>query len=73
MDFAEIRLETPPQEVFMPPDGFTPYANSIALMNELIVRDANFARKHQLDESTEPVDQSGSYHPMPGVGGVGHP
>ncbi|MGP8199129.1 MAG: hypothetical protein ACLQU4_06470 [Limisphaerales bacterium] len=73
LDFAEIRLESPPQEVFMPPDGFTPYASSVALMNELIVRDANFARKHQIDENSEPVDQTGNYHPMPGVNGMAHP
>jgi hypothetical protein len=73
LDFAEIRLEYPPQELFMPPDGFTPYASSVALMNELIVRDSAFAKKHQFEENTEPVDQSGSWHPMPGANNMAHP
>jgi hypothetical protein len=73
LDFSEIRLEYPARELFLPPDGFSPYASAIALMNELIVRDSSFARKHQFDESTEPIDQSGSFHPMPNASNLAHP
>jgi hypothetical protein len=66
LDFSGIRLEYPARELFLPPDGFTPYASSIALMNELIVRDASFAKKHQFDENIEPVDHSGSWRATPG-------
>jgi hypothetical protein len=55
LDFSEIRLEYPSQELFLPPDGFTPYASSVALMNELIVRDSSLAKVHQFGESDEPA------------------
>jgi hypothetical protein len=74
LDFSEIRLEYPAQELFMPPDGFVPYASSVALMNELIVRDASLAKKHQLGEEDEgPADQSGNWHGMPGASSMAHP
>jgi hypothetical protein len=50
VDFTEIRLEDPGQELFAPPDGFTPYESSVALMNELIVRESNLNRKHEFSE-----------------------
>jgi hypothetical protein len=56
LDFSEIRLESPAQELFLPPDGFTAYASSIALMNELIVRDSSLAKKYQTGEFDEPAD-----------------
>jgi hypothetical protein len=72
LDFSEIRLESPARELFLPPDGFTPYASSVALMNELIVRDAALVQKHEFSEDGPP-DQSGNYHPMPGVNNMAHP
>jgi hypothetical protein len=38
LDFSNLRMELPPPELFYPPDGFTKYASSTTLMNELIVR-----------------------------------
>jgi len=65
LDFSEIRLQAPAQELFLPPDGFTPYASSLAMMNELIVRDAS------RDKTPAEVRPS-NYHPMPGVSTLGH-
>jgi len=56
LDFSEIRQEAPGQELFLPPDGFTAYASSIALMNELIVRDSILAKKEQAGEFEGPTD-----------------
>ncbi len=38
LDFSNIRLELPKPELFVPPDGFTKYVTSVAMMNELILR-----------------------------------
>ena len=74
LDFSEVRLEYPAQELFLPPDGFTPYASSVALMNELIVRDASFAEKHQFGESDEPAPiKSGNWRDATGVSSPGQP
>jgi hypothetical protein len=74
LDFSEIRLEYPARELFLPPDGFTPYASSVALMNELIVRDASFAKKHQFDENEEsPSVRLGDWHSNSGAVPVAHP
>lgn len=54
LDFSEIRREYPAEDVFSPPDGFTPYASSVSLMNELIVRDSSLAKKHEFGEAPEP-------------------
>ena len=63
LDFSDIRLEYPAQELFLPPDGFTPYASSIDLMNELIVRDTSLAKKHEFGEAEEPASvRLGDYH-----------
>jgi hypothetical protein len=56
LDFSEIRLEYPAQVLFSPPQGFTAYASSIALMNELIVRDSNLAKKYDTGEFDGPAD-----------------
>ncbi len=45
IDFSMIRLELPTAQLFTPPDGFTKYASSVALMNELITRQSVFAKK----------------------------
>jgi hypothetical protein len=69
LDFSEIRLEYPAQELFQPPDGFTAYASGVALINELIVRDSALNQKYQTGELGEPADvQSDSWHqPEPGM------
>ena len=72
LDFSEIRMGYPAQELFVPPDGFTPYANSVSLMNELIVRDASYAKKGQ--ELDEPFDaRSGSWHQGSSADPLGQP
>jgi hypothetical protein len=69
LNFSEIRLEYPDQELFQPPDGFTPYASSVSLMNELIVRDAAFAKKNGQDLD-EPIDvRPKNWHDNSGSGG----
>ncbi len=74
LDFSGIRLEYPAQALFLPPDGFTPYASSVALMNELIVRDASFSEKHQFGESDEPAAiHSGNWHDASGGSPMAHP
>jgi hypothetical protein len=56
LDFSEIRQQSPAKELFAPPDGFTPYATSVALMNELIVRDSTLAKKYPEASFDEPAD-----------------
>jgi hypothetical protein len=68
LDFSEIRLEFPAQGIFLPPDGFTAYASSIALMNELIVRESSMAIKYQTGEFDEPTDvRSSTWHQDPSL------
>jgi hypothetical protein len=74
LDFSGIRLEYPAQGLFLPPDGFTAYASSVALMNELIVRDASLAENHQFGEKEEPADvRSGNWHDTSGGASLPHP
>jgi hypothetical protein len=65
LDFSEVRLELPPEQLFHPPDGFTSYPSAVALMNELIVRGAVLEKKSQSeDEFTEPSDvRNPNWHP----------
>jgi len=71
LNFSEIRLEYPAQQLFLPPDGFTAYATSAALMNELIVRDASLARRP--GEFGEPNEvHSGNWHDSPNITPLGH-
>jgi hypothetical protein len=57
VDFSNIRLELPKPELFIPPDGFTKYVTSVALMNELILR------------QTELIKANGPKGPMLDQGG----
>ena len=41
LNFSRIRLESPPAELFAPPDGFTRYESAEAMMTELVVRQHN--------------------------------
>lgn len=63
LNLTDVRLELPSQELFSPPDGFTAYGNSVALMNELITRENIYSPKEerQFDEST-PVTGSQNWH-----------
>jgi hypothetical protein len=63
LDFSNIRLEYPQQELFRPPDGFTAYADPVALMNELMIRDASLTKQTQSGEFDEPRDvRSSNWH-----------
>jgi hypothetical protein len=47
LNFSEIRLELPPVPLFGPPEGFMRYDSPVALLNELIVRQSDMARRNQ--------------------------
>ena len=69
LNLSEVRLEFPGQELFSPPDGFTPYASSVTLMNELLVRESTMAKQYQngeFDDST-PVSSGLDWHQSPTV------
>jgi hypothetical protein len=59
---SKIRLETPAEELFLPPDGFTKYESEAAMLSELGIRQqAVFSEKH---------DQGGiNINYKPAVGG----
>lgn len=54
LDFSQIRRESPSQDLFMPPEGFTPFNSAVAMMNELIVRDSRLIKARGAGEFTEP-------------------
>jgi hypothetical protein len=45
LNFSDVRLELPPTQIFAPPEGFVKYNTPVALMNELIVRQTDMARR----------------------------
>lgn len=45
LSLSKLRLEVPPQELFLPPDGFTKYASAEGMVNELASREQNLKRK----------------------------
>jgi hypothetical protein len=47
LNFADLRLELPPAEVFGPPDGFIKYETPVALMNELIIRQSSLSKQNE--------------------------
>jgi len=53
LDFSNIRLDLPAPELFVPPEGFTKYATSVALMNELILRQTELIKSAGLHGSEE--------------------
>jgi hypothetical protein len=72
LDFTDVHQEYPAQELFLPPDGFTAYATPVALMNELIVRDASYRKKSSTVNFEEPVDsRSGTWHENSGFSPMG--
>jgi hypothetical protein len=48
LNFSELRLELPAAPLFGPPDGFMRYDSPIALMNELIIRQGELAKRNEL-------------------------
>lgn len=59
LDLTNVRLDLPPPELFTPPDGFTRYDTSVALMDELILRQTELLksteRRGNADESMVPT------------------
>ena len=45
LNLSKVRMENPPNDLFLPPDGFTKYASAEALMTELMVRQHYHKRK----------------------------
>jgi hypothetical protein len=66
VSFSEVRRELPALDLFRPPDGFAVYPTSVALMNELIVRDASLIKRNQTEDLSEPADvRSQAWHQLP--------
>jgi len=55
---SQIRLELPPEQVFLPPDGFTRYESEEAMMNELVSRQQSV--RHGGQEGSGAGGQDGS-------------
>jgi hypothetical protein len=72
-DFSDIRLEYPSQELFSPPDGFTLYASSVNMMNELILRDATLAKKRDFESDEPAVITSKDWHDASSSGTMAPP
>jgi hypothetical protein len=47
LDFSNLRLELPDATLFSPPDGFMRYDSSVALMNELIIRQSALTKRNE--------------------------
>ncbi len=45
VSFSEVRLELAAPQLFNPPQGFTQYANAVALMNELMMRQSTLKQR----------------------------
>jgi hypothetical protein len=56
LNFSNIRLAAPPDDEFVPPNGFTRYSSAEAMMTELIVRQHNLRREPVLT-APEPAYQ----------------
>jgi hypothetical protein len=59
LDLTNVRLESPSQELFSPPDGFTAYASAVSMMNELITRESALSKQYQGSEFDEPKPVNG--------------
>ena len=55
---SQIRLELPPEQVFLPPDGFIRYESEEAMMNELVSRQQSL--RHVGQEGSEGGEYDGS-------------
>lgn len=45
IEFSDVRLELAAPQLFNPPEGFTQYASSVALMNELMMRQSTLKQR----------------------------
>jgi hypothetical protein len=58
LDFSDVLFDPPSQTLFNPPDGFVRYDTSVALMNELIIRDTTVGEDHEPTEYAAPPPRS---------------
>lgn len=62
-DFSAMRMEYPSEQLFTPPEGFTSYPSSVAMMNELLTRESSLSKKTAQGEFDEPTDvHSSNWH-----------
>ena len=59
LTLSKVRLEAIPNDLFLPPNGFTRYESAEAMMTEMALRRVNLSRKHiyqtqDLDENAAP-------------------
>ncbi len=59
---SQIRLEPPPEKVFLPPDGFIGYESEEAMMNELASRQQSLRHGGQEGSGAGVYDGSGRNH-----------
>jgi len=66
LNFSEIRLESPGEQLFNPPDGFVKYNSPVALMNELIIRETTVGQRTEPTEvGPLPANPANIYQPPP--------
>ena len=46
LTLSKVRLEQPPSDLFLPPDGFTKYSSAEGMVSELAARQENLKQKH---------------------------
>lgn len=56
LNFSRVRLEGLPADLFAPPNGFTKYESTQALMVELVARQRNLVFKAKGEEETVPAE-----------------
>ncbi len=64
VSFSKVRIEQPPEDIFLPPNGFTKYDSAEAMMDELASRQLNLRR-------SGPSPFSGMEHGEGAVGSQG--
>jgi len=69
VDFSNIRLDLPPRDIFLPPGSFTRYASSMALINELMIRESTLRSGPSgplaapVETGEHPIGMPGGLHP----------
>jgi hypothetical protein len=58
LNISKVRMESPPNDLFLPPDGFTKYASAEAMMTELMGRQQN--QKQKPGYEPPPSDEIGN-------------
>ena len=61
LSLSKVRIETPPEDLFLPPGDFTKYSSSELMMHELVSRQHNLKRKRGWE--APPTDDVGFQNP----------